>query len=66
VKPRLTIADQRAYQLVESLKYGQEVYIGVQRAFSAGIEGSVPVFRIKGRNVRIQAGDPRLLELRAK
>jgi hypothetical protein len=66
MKPRLSLADQRAYQLAESLKYGQEVYFGEQRAFSAGIEGSVPVFRIKGRNVRIPAGDARLLELRTK
>lgn len=60
MKPRLTLADLEALQRVKALRWGQQVYFGEQVAYASGIMGSSPVFKIKGRNVTMQPGDPRL------
>ena len=64
-KTRLTKADQDAYMRACELKWNQPVMFGDQPAKATGMLGVVLVFKIKGRNVNMRAGDPRLLTLRA-
>ena len=63
-KTRLTKADQDAYMRACEFKFGQPVMMGNVRVIASGSLGPVLVFKIKGRNTEVHAGDPRLLEMR--
>jgi hypothetical protein len=63
-KPRLTLADLKAYELACSLKWDEQVLFGDKPAKASGILGNDPCFKVKGKLKRYAAGDPILLTLR--
>lgn len=63
MKPRITLADARAYQRALDLLYNQRVLLGGEKATAVGRYEDRLVFKVKGKLQNVYPGDPRLLEM---
>lgn len=62
-KPRLSLADVAAYQKIAALPVGTELQLGDKRATFTGMMGYLIALNVRGRNLYLRQGDPRIREL---